>query len=106
MNNMPTPAIFTDPGYVKTGGNGNFVLSTSLVGYTSAMGGFSPMVKDGYGACYSIEAHRINFVVSAWRDSTVSSALAFRSAVHQSLRDVRDLLVASAGPEPVKLAKL
>ena len=30
---MAIPEIFTDPMYAKTGGNGNFVLSTSFVGF-------------------------------------------------------------------------
>lgn len=30
---MPAPELFTDPMYNKTGGNSNFVLSTSFAGF-------------------------------------------------------------------------
>jgi len=41
-----------------SGGGGNFVLSTSCVGYTPACGCVTPMCKDGYGFFYSIEPTR------------------------------------------------
>ena len=34
-------AIFSDPAYKRSGGNGNYVLSTSNVGYTPLFGGFA-----------------------------------------------------------------
>lgn len=37
-----------------SGGSGNFVLSTSLVGYTAKAGFVGPMCLDGYGSFYSI----------------------------------------------------
>ncbi|KAJ9588507.1 hypothetical protein L9F63_018119, partial [Diploptera punctata] len=48
------PPIFTDPAFVKSGGNGNFILSTSLTGYTPLGGGVAPMCRDGYGCFYNI----------------------------------------------------
>jgi len=41
-----------------SGGGGNFVLSTSCVGYTPLIGGVPPMCKDGYGFFYSFEPAR------------------------------------------------
>jgi hypothetical protein len=35
-----------------SGGGGNFVLSTSLVGYLRVQGVVVPMVHNGYGFCY------------------------------------------------------
>lgn len=53
-NGDETHPMFTDPMFAKSGGNGNFVLSTSLLGYTINIGFVAPMVKDGYGVFYSI----------------------------------------------------
>ncbi|RMX56747.1 hypothetical protein pdam_00021211, partial [Pocillopora damicornis] len=55
---LPTPAIYTDKAWTASGGGGNFVLSTSCVGFSSILGGCAAMVKDGYGAFYSIEDNR------------------------------------------------
>ena len=38
-----------------SGGNGNFVLSTSFVGYTPVFGGVLPMCNNGYGCFYAIQ---------------------------------------------------
>lgn len=37
-----------------SGGGGNFVLSTSSLGYTAMVGFVSPMCRDGYATFYSI----------------------------------------------------
>ena len=41
-----------------SGGDGNYILSTSLIGYSCALGVTWPMVDDGYGAFYSIQNDR------------------------------------------------
>uniref|UniRef100_A0A8C7GVR2 Peroxisomal carnitine O-octanoyltransferase n=1 Tax=Oncorhynchus kisutch TaxID=8019 RepID=A0A8C7GVR2_ONCKI len=51
---LPMPDLFTDPLYSKSGGGGNFTLSTSLVGYTTVLGAVAPMVHHGYGFFYRI----------------------------------------------------
>lgn len=43
---------------ICSGGGGNFVLSTSLVGYTRIAGAIVPMVKHGYGIVYRIRDDR------------------------------------------------
>ena len=47
--------MFTDPAYAKSGGGGNFLLSTSTSGYTGMSGGTAAMVPDGYGCFYNFE---------------------------------------------------
>ena len=37
-----------------SGGNGKFMVSTSLMGYTPITGTTAPMVRDGYGIFYGI----------------------------------------------------
>ena len=44
--------------FFSSGGAGNFVISSSTVGYTPIVGGVSPMVKDGYGCFYSMESDK------------------------------------------------
>lgn len=50
---------------VCSGGGGNFVLSSSLVGYTTVLGVVAPMVHHGYGFFYRIRddrwAHETHF---------------------------------------------
>ncbi|KAK3515218.1 hypothetical protein QTP70_010620 [Hemibagrus guttatus] len=48
------PELYSDPLYIKSGGGGNFVLSSSLVGYTTVLGAVAPMVHHGYGFFYRI----------------------------------------------------
>uniref|UniRef100_A0A0K8R531 Putative carnitine o-acyltransferase crot n=1 Tax=Ixodes ricinus TaxID=34613 RepID=A0A0K8R531_IXORI len=73
----PMPELFLDPSFVRSGGNGNFILSTSCNGYTPLIGLCGVQVcKDGYGAFYSIEETRIIIAISAFRDSTETNASA------------------------------
>ena len=44
---------------IFSGGDGNFTLSTSLLGYVRAYGSTVPMVEDGYGSFYSIDDKRL-----------------------------------------------
>lgn len=43
---------------LNSGGGGNFVLSSSLVGYTTILGAVAPMVHHGYGFFYRIRDDR------------------------------------------------
>lgn len=43
-----------NPFVLNSGGNGNYVLSTSLTGYERGFGGVVPMRKDGYGIFYNL----------------------------------------------------
>ncbi|XP_017376967.1 peroxisomal carnitine O-octanoyltransferase-like [Cebus imitator] len=55
---LPVPELFTDPLFTKSGGGGNFVLSTSLIGYLRVQGVVVPMVHNGYGFFYHIRDDR------------------------------------------------
>ena len=48
------PELFRDPVYQLSGGDGNFVMSTSLCGYSEVTGACPPMTYDGYGVFYGI----------------------------------------------------
>jgi len=57
-----------------SGGSGNFVLSTSLLGYTANGGCVAPMCFDGYGCFYNILNDHIFVAISSWKRSTQTSA--------------------------------
>ncbi|XP_014057532.2 peroxisomal carnitine O-octanoyltransferase isoform X3 [Salmo salar] len=71
---LPMSDLFTDPLYSKSGGGGNFTLSTSLAGYTTVHGVGAPMVHHGYGFFYCISDDRIVASCSAWKSSPETDA--------------------------------
>lgn len=88
------PTIFTDPAFAKSGGGGNYALSTSTVGYTPVFGGVAAMTPDGYGCFYAMQPDRFTFFVSNYVTSQESDGPAFITALTDSLREMRQLLVA------------
>ncbi|XP_045114902.1 peroxisomal carnitine O-octanoyltransferase-like [Portunus trituberculatus] len=88
------PEIFSDPAFAKSGGGGNYALSTSIVGYTDAYGGVAAMTPDGYGCFYSIQLDRISFIVTSFVSSEQSDGSQFSEAVRQSLREMWEVVVA------------
>ncbi|KAH8009315.1 hypothetical protein HPB51_014451 [Rhipicephalus microplus] len=78
-----------------TGGNGNFILSTSCNGYTPLIGCVAPMCKDGYGVFYSIEENRIIFAMSAFKDSDETDARALYENIVHALFDLQGLLLSA-----------
>lgn len=89
------PQIFSDPAFMKSGGAGNYILSTSCAGYWSICGGLPPMRPDGYGTFYGIENNRITFVVTAYKHCTETNPEAFFNNIRISLRDMQNILNAS-----------
>ncbi|CAD5112243.1 DgyrCDS1474 [Dimorphilus gyrociliatus] len=57
-NNLPLPDLYFDEAFIRSGGNGNYKLSTSFVGYTPIYGGVAPMCENGYGCFYSMTGNR------------------------------------------------
>ena len=90
------PALFTDPAFKRSGGGGNYVISTSNVGYTPLFGGFAPMTPDGYGVCYAMLEGRMNISVSAWRDCKDTDAARFKAGIARALLDLRSVCIAAA----------
>ncbi|XP_008321295.1 peroxisomal carnitine O-octanoyltransferase isoform X1 [Cynoglossus semilaevis] len=85
----PVPELYTDPLYTRSGGGGNFVLSSSLVGYTTILGAVAPMVHNGYGFFYRIRDDRIVMSVTAWKSCPHTDACtlynSFSSSLYQML---------------------
>ncbi|XP_046397600.1 peroxisomal carnitine O-octanoyltransferase [Ischnura elegans] len=92
---LEVPEIFKDPAWAKSGGGGNFVLSTSLVGYTPMGGCVAPMCLDGYGTFYNICPESIHFSISAWRGSSESSSPKFANSIGKSLVAMKRTLESS-----------
>jgi hypothetical protein len=87
------PAFFSDVAYKLSGGGGNYVISTSNVGYTPMMGGFAPMTADGYGICYAMLEGRLNVSITAWRSCAETCAEKMREALSEALVDMMQLCV-------------
>ena len=75
--NSPLPELFKHPSYEKSGGNGNFLLSTSCLGYGVIQGVVAPMAAEGYGCFYRINDERIVFSVTSYRDCDVTDSQKF-----------------------------
>ncbi|XP_015905270.1 peroxisomal carnitine O-octanoyltransferase isoform X1 [Parasteatoda tepidariorum] len=92
---VPLPEIFSDPSFSKSGGNGNFILSTSCVGYTPLGGCVMPMTEEGYGTFYNIENNKFTFTVSAFRRCSNTSASKLCQHIERSLISMQHLLVSA-----------
>ncbi|XP_056617663.1 peroxisomal carnitine O-octanoyltransferase [Triplophysa dalaica] len=92
---LPVDELYTDPLYAKSGGGGNFVLSTSLVGYTTVLGGVAPMVQHGYGFFYRIRDDRIVASCTAWKSSPETDAEALFQNLTMSFHDIMHLTTLS-----------
>lgn len=99
---LPTPQLYEDDSFKKSGGGGNFVLSTSFVGYTTCYGAVAPMVQDGYGTFYRVEPHKIVPIVTSWLVSQETDAEKFAQALMDGLAELGRLLDTMA----TKTAKL
>ncbi|XP_070500626.1 peroxisomal carnitine O-octanoyltransferase-like [Chironomus tepperi] len=91
-NQMSTPELYNDPLFLKSGGGGNFVLSTSTLGYFINIGFVAPMLKDGYGTFYTMLENRIWIIVTAYKESDVTSGKKFYDAFESSMTEIMDLL--------------
>ncbi|XP_022371123.1 peroxisomal carnitine O-octanoyltransferase [Enhydra lutris kenyoni] len=89
---LPVPELFTDPLFSKSGGGGNFVLSTSLVGYFKIQGVAVPMVHNGYGFFYHIRDDRFVVACSAWKSCPETDAEKLVLLVFQAFHDMMRLM--------------
>ncbi|XP_048469646.1 peroxisomal carnitine O-octanoyltransferase isoform X2 [Rhincodon typus] len=85
---LPVPELYLDAAFTKSGGGGNFVLSTSLVGYTTVLGAVLPMVHNGYGFFYRIRDDRIVVACSAWKSCPETDAEELYKGLVQSFHEM------------------
>lgn len=103
---IPVPELYSDPLYSKSGGGGNFVLSTSLSGYLPMGGGVSPMCLDGYGVFYSITPDLIWITLSANISSWETSTSKFFMSLSDCLLQMKELLSKTSDNKIQQKAKL
>lgn len=96
-NKMDIPALYDDELYKRSGGGGNFVLSTSTLGYTINVGSVAPMVLDGYGTFYSMLRESCWMLITVYKDSTVTSAEKFRKVFDDMMEEVKEVLEENEG---------
>ncbi|NXO64106.1 OCTC octanoyltransferase, partial [Phainopepla nitens] len=90
---LPVPELYGDKAFTASGGGGNFVLSTSLTGYTRFSGCAAPMVQHGYGFFYSIRDDRIVATCSSWKSCPETDAEVLCRTLFQCFHDVLQLTV-------------
>ncbi|MEE6466731.1 hypothetical protein FKM82_007035 [Ascaphus truei] len=90
---LALPELYTDPAFTRSGGGGNFLLSTSLIGYTNVHGGVVPMIHDGYGLFYRIRDDRFVVVCTSWNSSPETDAEKLCRTVFQTFHEMIQLMV-------------
>ncbi|XP_065348241.1 peroxisomal carnitine O-octanoyltransferase [Cloeon dipterum] len=95
-NGIAPPEIFTDPSWALSGGNGNFYLSTSLLGYQENGGCVAPMCLHGYGCFYNIMPDQILIGISAWKTSNETSSEKLFAAFTTALQQMQSVIVTGA----------
>lgn len=89
---LPVPELFTDPLFSRSGGGGNFVLSTSLIGYLRVQGVVVPMVHSGYGVFYHIRDDRFVVACSAWKSCAETDAEKLIQLIFHAFQDMMQLM--------------
>uniref|UniRef100_A0A3Q2I3R7 Peroxisomal carnitine O-octanoyltransferase n=1 Tax=Equus caballus TaxID=9796 RepID=A0A3Q2I3R7_HORSE len=89
---LPIPELFTDPLFSKSGGGGNFVLSTSLIGYFRIQGVVAPMVHNGYGFFYHIRDNRFVVACTAWKSCPETDAEKLIEQIFHAFHDMIQLM--------------
>ncbi|KAJ8024587.1 Peroxisomal carnitine O-octanoyltransferase [Holothuria leucospilota] len=96
-NDIPTPEIFTDPSFFKSGGGGNFVLSTSLLGYWEGYGEVAPMREDGYGIFYNLCKEEFYVIISSFKTCPETDSHNFFVEIFKALVRMQNLI--NGGPK-------
>ncbi|XP_055381142.1 peroxisomal carnitine O-octanoyltransferase [Condylostylus longicornis] len=86
------PDFYSDPMYLKSGGGGNFVLSTSTLGYTACLGYVAPMVIDGYGVFYSFTNESMQVATSVYSSSKKTSAKKFNDMLFDTFTEIKEII--------------
>ncbi|XP_040216392.1 carnitine O-palmitoyltransferase 2, mitochondrial [Rana temporaria] len=84
---MSLPELYQDPAYARI--NHNILSTSTLTSPAVQLGGFAPVVPDGFGVGYGVHDDWIGCNVSAYPARDVQQ---FVQCVHQSLEDIFKLL--------------
>ncbi|GMT10789.1 hypothetical protein PFISCL1PPCAC_2086, partial [Pristionchus fissidentatus] len=89
---LPLPSIYTDEAWKKSGGDGNFVLSTSFIGYTDGVYGYVCAMKEGgYGTFYLIQPNQILLTITDYVN-TESDLDAYGREIEWALNHIGKLI--------------
>jgi carnitine O-octanoyltransferase len=91
-NKIPIPEFYNDPLYAKSGGGGNFVLSTSTLGYSIFNGCVAPMVLDGYGVFYSMLDDFVFIINTTFSASRMTCAQEFYKSFSSAMNEMKKLV--------------
>ncbi|KAE9419950.1 hypothetical protein Angca_002382, partial [Angiostrongylus cantonensis] len=84
----PNPLLFEDPGFLRME---HFVLSTSTLSTnTIILGGFGPVVEDGFGIGYNVSSSRMGAVISSYKKHR--DAKEFGEALLKTLDTLRNII--------------
>lgn len=84
--------IFTDPAYDSI--NKNILSTSTLTSDLVYLGGFGPVVQNGYGVGYSIWNERLGAIVSSYKDH--SDGAGFIKCLETALHDLHGILQETA----------
>uniref|UniRef100_A0A1L8DZ05 Putative carnitine o-acyltransferase cpti n=1 Tax=Nyssomyia neivai TaxID=330878 RepID=A0A1L8DZ05_9DIPT len=91
-NGFEIPKLYDDPLYTRSGGGGNFILSTSTLGFTVCGGCVAPMCHDGYGTFYNILSNSIILITTVYNESKKTNCKKFSQYFQDSLRTILEIL--------------
>ncbi|KAM6218160.1 carnitine O-palmitoyltransferase 2, mitochondrial [Rhynchocyon petersi] len=83
----PLPELYLDPAYGKI--NHNILSTSTLSSFSVNVGGFAPVVPDGFGIAYAVHDNWIGCNVSSY---TNRNAREFLNCVEKALHDMFDAL--------------
>ncbi|KAK3539973.1 hypothetical protein QTP70_019626 [Hemibagrus guttatus] len=84
---MPMPSLYQDPAYAAI--NHNILSTSTLTSPAVSLGGFAPVVPDGFGVGYGVHDDWIGCNVSSYPARDVHE---FLRCVHKSLEDIFTVL--------------
>nr|XP_006817888.1 PREDICTED: peroxisomal carnitine O-octanoyltransferase-like [Saccoglossus kowalevskii] len=94
-NGIPLPELYKDPSYMKSGGDGNYILSTSMSGYSSVLAFMPPMCENGYGVFYSFPQNELTLFVSSWKKDKATDCVLYRENLEKTINEMLTILTNS-----------
>ncbi|XP_006824922.1 peroxisomal carnitine O-octanoyltransferase-like [Saccoglossus kowalevskii] len=94
-NGIPLPELYKDPAYVKSGGNGSFILSSSLTGYQATLAGVPPMCTNGYSVFYSFPKNGLTLYVTSWKKDAETNATIYRENLEKTAKEMLTMVLNS-----------
>ncbi|XP_052865340.1 carnitine O-palmitoyltransferase 2, mitochondrial [Anopheles cruzii] len=97
-NGLPVPALYEDPAYAAINHN---ILSTSTLSSPALLAGaFGPVVRDGYGVGYNIQAGYLGSIVSSYKPHR--NGREFVDCLREAYEDIAKVLKATGPPSKDK----